>query len=667
MMKKLTSKSLILFSFCMFTMFQSTYGWQLGQNPFRSSFRLYYDGIPINPGDTINISGLYTSTELMMEMDIQNTSSKTLDVLVAKEEMVLITGAQSYFCWFLCYSSSVDTATYPITLLPDQSSSEFSGHLIPANTIGTNTIKYTFYAASNPEDQVYVFVNFISYETEPFDPPQNLSAQIIVPDNVQLVWEAPDEMLNSDNFIGYNIYRNQIKINPFNVLLTSYTDQSVEPGMYNYYITAKYSGGESGPSNPVSIELQTTNIQSITLNPGWNIFSSRAIPDNLDMLNLVQPLIDNDILVKVLDESGGSIFHLPFPPPNGQWSNSIGDLQITDGYYTKVTAPATLEIEGLPVETPLNIPLSSGWNIISYPCKYAQNALDAVQPLIDAGMLVKVINESGGSIFHLPFPPPNGQWSNSIGNFESGKGYYLKVNQNSSLTIDCPADVTENTVAIPERIETSYFHPVYENNPYMPMHVVIAPNEDLQTGDEIGVFDGDICVGATVYDGSPETPIIIITSMDDPNTEIIDGFATGHDIQVSVWSMQTGIEVRVSYTIFEGDLFFCGLGTSIGSIDGIQTGISNLTNHENLISVTPNPATEFTRINLELNAQTNIKIRILNIEGWEIQEIPSQMLNKGTHNIQLDLMAFKKGVYFIRIETQTRTITKNYIYKLIKM
>jgi hypothetical protein len=92
-------------------------------------------------------------------------------------------------------------------------------------------------------------------------------------------------------------------------------------------------------------------------------------------------------------------------------------------------------LEGFPVETPLEIPLTAGWNIISYPCEYPQDALSVLQPLIDQDALYKVIDESGGTVFHLPFPPPNGQWTNTIGNFESGEGYYVKVTENTSLTI----------------------------------------------------------------------------------------------------------------------------------------------------------------------------------------------------------------------------------------
>nr|NQU91893.1 fibronectin type III domain-containing protein [Bacteroidota bacterium] len=209
--------------------------------------------------------------------------------------------------------------------------------------------------------------------------------------------------------------------------------------------------------------------QTIDLQTGWNMMSLRVQPENWNMLDIVQPLIDNDVLYKVMNETGGTIFHLPFPPPNGQWSNTIGDMANTEGYYIRVTDNAQLSLEGFVVETPFDIPLVEGWNMISYPCEQPQNALDAVQPLIDQGLLYKVIDEAGGTIFHLPFPPPNGQWSNTIGNFESGEGYYVRVTGDAALTLDEPRYGSSLASQVKTRIETTYFQPVWSKNPYMPM------------------------------------------------------------------------------------------------------------------------------------------------------------------------------------------------------
>ncbi|MBN1339325.1 MAG: hypothetical protein JXA03_08380 [Bacteroidales bacterium] len=54
---------------------------------------------------------------------------------------------------------------------------------------------------------------------------------------------------------GYNVYRNGVKINTSPVLDTQYLDQGLSAGNYDYWVTAVYTGGESGPGNTVSVSI----------------------------------------------------------------------------------------------------------------------------------------------------------------------------------------------------------------------------------------------------------------------------------------------------------------------------------------------------------------------------------------------------------------------------
>jgi hypothetical protein len=58
---------------------------------------------------------------------------------------------------------------------------------------------------------------------------------------------------------GYNVYRNNVKINTALVIPTSYTDVVSISGLYTYHVTAVYSNpaGESGPSNNHVVDVIT--------------------------------------------------------------------------------------------------------------------------------------------------------------------------------------------------------------------------------------------------------------------------------------------------------------------------------------------------------------------------------------------------------------------------
>jgi len=72
-------------------------------------------------------------------------------------------------------------------------------------------------------------------------------------DAVMLSWTAaPNSALRS--FLGYNIYRDGALITTSQV--TNYTDSGMSNGIYQYYVTANYSSGESQPTNTVTVNLE---------------------------------------------------------------------------------------------------------------------------------------------------------------------------------------------------------------------------------------------------------------------------------------------------------------------------------------------------------------------------------------------------------------------------
>jgi len=55
------------------------------------------------------------------------------------------------------------------------------------------------------------------------------------------------------DFLGYNVYRDDIVINIDPVTSTAYVDENLLNGTYNYHVTAVYVEGESDPSNTVEV------------------------------------------------------------------------------------------------------------------------------------------------------------------------------------------------------------------------------------------------------------------------------------------------------------------------------------------------------------------------------------------------------------------------------
>lgn len=189
-----------------------------------------------------------------------------------------------------------------------------------------------------------------------------------------------------------------------------------------------YDPVSAGPGISDSLPLLT---QSIQLFEGWNLVSFWLEPLDPDLEAILAGLIGAGLLVKAQDESGNALTE----GVGGLWYNGIPAHDPQEGYYLRVNADCLLEAAGFGVNLPLAIDLDPGWNIISYPCQAPQGAMEVLQGLIGAGLLVKAQDESGNALTE----GVGGQWYNGIGDFLAGEAYYLNVSQACQLVIADPA------------------------------------------------------------------------------------------------------------------------------------------------------------------------------------------------------------------------------------
>lgn len=385
--------------------------------------------------------------------------------------------------------------------------------------------------------------------------------------------------------------------------------------------------------------------QQMALQPGWNLVSSAAEPLNTNMMNLFMPLIESGTLEKVTDQAGGSIVYIPYPNPEGRWINSIGDMTMSEGYYVKVIEEVTVNIAGLPVSLPFEIPLEQGWNIMGYPSIASQDAMEVFEPLIGAGILYKVLDDAGGLIQYIPYPEPNGQWINTIGQLENGRGYYLKVEEGTSLILE-DGQGKSGTQSIQSGMKTQYFNPAYQNNPYMPMHIILMTGGILSEGDEIGIFDGDVCVGAGVYDGSNPDMAITVTSMDDPDTEPLDGFMQGNEISIRIYHDGILYE-QVETEFLSGSETFAALDSWVGSMLGLVTGIGENAAGPGSLKVAPNPMDDRTLVMVTFPGQGRVQLELLDLSGTLVREYPIAV-GDGICRLPLDGADLEAGVYILR-------------------
>jgi hypothetical protein len=182
----------------------------------------------------------------------------------------------------------------------------------------------------------------------------------------------------------------------------------------------------------------------------------------------------------------------------------------------------------------MDINLTAGWNIISYPATTPQDAMSIFQPLIVAGKLKKVMAESGAALENYGI---FGGWTNNIGNLMPNKGYKVNVLSDAILTI--PANGNKQAVIPAEMLASSHFRKVYTGNgtDHMNINLVDLSKGGFKTGDEIGIFDGNLCVGAAQIgsDQMLRDQISIPASFNDGLEPAPNGFISGNTMTIRLF------------------------------------------------------------------------------------------------------------------------------------
>ncbi len=97
------------------------------------------------------------NTNLSAHAEIVNiNATETYDVVVENYNPVLVPGHATYFCWVICYDTTVFLSPDFITLGPGASTTSFVNYVVPSSISGHDEITYRFYDKHGNSDTVYV-------------------------------------------------------------------------------------------------------------------------------------------------------------------------------------------------------------------------------------------------------------------------------------------------------------------------------------------------------------------------------------------------------------------------------------------------------------------------------------------------------------------------------
>ena len=406
----------------------------------------------------------------------------------------------------------------------------------------------------------------------------------------------------------------------------------------------------SGATSVVEIVSYTEYSQTIALKKGYNMISTFVTAQNPLASDVTQSLADAGYLIKLQDQAGNSLEDWG---TFGGWVNNIGSIQDTEGYKIKVTDNCSLQVTGRPIALPLDIPLKSGWNIISFPRTDLVDAMNIIQPLIDQNKLIKVQDESGNSIEDWGI---FGGWKNGIGYFIPGKAYKVKITADAILTIQ--ENYLKSVLILANAEETEYFSTEIEGNgsEHMNINIVGLRDAGISAGDELAAFDGKVCVGTIkitenhIADGS--AALVASFSSDEL---VIDGFTEGHGIKIAAWNKLTGEESTVKTDVVSGQMSYAKSSSVLLKVNALTTDVKNFLDVVSIV-VFPNPSQGMVTVRFSTIPDAGSSIDIVDISG---RKVASRNITGMSEVFNLDQQP--AGVYLVK----SRLGTNETIHKLV--
>ncbi len=408
-----------------------------------------------------------------------------------------------------------------------------------------------------------------------------------------------------------------------------------------------------GSFSALSLLASVFNIQSVPVTGGqFNLVSFNMFPRYANAWTVFGGLGNLQI---VYNDDGQVLI----PAYN---INTIGDINFLDGFYLFSNQNETIEYEGTFIR-------AEDWDITVQPNKWNYIAMLSHNPVavtdVFAGLesSISIVQSATGNAW-IP-----SESINTLGNMQPGQGYKIALAVPNPVTFSYPASgkfspAYVQNVSGPsvKGKEISHFDFTVTGLPYAVIVRLIPASialYGLEPGDEIGLFDGQQCVGAAIYEGFDQ---LLITTWQKDLAQGLNGYTPGHTITAGIYRQYFGSETRHMLKKPSGAVPTFGEGNFAKAVLDVVPASEEPIN----FNIQPNPFKNNTLITLGLNQKEYIRLSVYDNTGRMVKTFVNGQLSPETYFFNwygTDGIGNKlhPGVYFMITETSGRIITEKVI------
>lgn len=265
---------------------------------------------------------------------------------------------------------------------------------------GSTCARTPVFAVIDPENEK------CASDTEAPTVPSNVTVSDVTTNSASISWTQ-----STDNtaVTGYDVYVNGTLYQTVTTNSLSVTDLAEN----TEYIVKVRAFDEAGNTSDFSSEKsftteKSTSTQTISLTAGWNLISFYVLPDDASVANVLGSNISKVSIVKNNDGF--------YKPGKDAQLQSLTEFKFGDAYLVKATSAFNLTLEGAEA-TSTTISLKSGWNLLGYPKATEANASTALSSISTKYTTLKDLSSNQTKL-------------------TPGKGYYIKMNSDATITIE---------------------------------------------------------------------------------------------------------------------------------------------------------------------------------------------------------------------------------------
>lgn len=243
-------------------------------------------------------------------------------------------------------------------------------------------------------------------DTEAPSVPGTITVSNITTNSASVSWGA-----STDNtaVTGYDVYVNGTKLQSVTTNSINLSDLN-DNTEYTIKVRAYDEAGNLSEFNTEKTftTLKSTVTQSISLSAGWNLISFYVLPEDASITNVFGSNISKVSIVKNNDGF--------YKPSKADKLQSLTEFEYGQAYLVKANSAFSISVEGV-APTSTTISLKAGWNLLGYPKTTEANASNVLSGIAGKYTELKDLSSSQTTL-------------------KPGKGYYIKMNTNASVTIE---------------------------------------------------------------------------------------------------------------------------------------------------------------------------------------------------------------------------------------